>query len=211
MLVSTVSEPVTAKPAPAAASAALRRRFRGRRRSLTAKEQRRHATAVTRYFLASGLCLRGRTIGLYLANDGEVDLSALFTRLLRMRRRVALPVVHGNGSMSFRRCRANTPLVPNRYGIPQPTRLAPTISPLALDVLLLPLVAFDAAGTRLGMGAGYYDRYLGRVPVALRPLLVGVAHELQRSSDPLPRNRWDVPLDGVLTEGGWQPIHPTPA
>jgi len=190
----------------ARARTALRRRFRSRRRSLTAAEQASHAAAVARHFFTSGLALHGRTIGLYVANDGELDLSALFARLLRMRRRLALPVVHRDGRMSFRLCRATTPLLPNRYGIPEPARGAPRASRLALDMLLMPLVAFDAQGTRLGMGAGYYDRFLGPVPPAQRPLLVGVAHEVQRSHDPLPRDRWDVPLDGVLTEAGWQPL-----
>jgi 5-formyltetrahydrofolate cyclo-ligase len=209
MLVTNVSALVTDKRPSPPSRAALRRRFRGRRRSLTTSDQQRHAAAVARHFLVSGLCLRGRTVGLYLANDGEVDLAGLLSRLLRMRKRVALPVVHDDGRMSFRRCRATTTLLPNRYGIPEPGRTAPTVAPLALDVLLLPLVAFDAAGTRLGMGAGYYDRYLARLPGTLRPYLIGVAHEVQRSDDPLPRNRWDVPLDGVLTERGWQPIQPS--
>jgi 5-formyltetrahydrofolate cyclo-ligase len=75
-------------------------------------------------------------------------------------------------------------------------------------VLFMPLVAFDDSGSRLGMGAGYYDRYLGRLPGGLTPLLVGLAHEAQRSNTPLPGNPWDVPLDGVVTENGWQPFSP---
>jgi 5-formyltetrahydrofolate cyclo-ligase len=211
MLETDVSASASPNPSSARTRRTLRRRFRGKRRSLTAAEQASHATAVTRHFFNSGLILRCRTIGLYVANDGEVDLSGLFTRLLRMRKRVALPVVHGDGRMSFRRCRATTPLLPNRYGIPEPGPGAPAISPLTLDVLLLPLVAFDTYGTRLGMGAGYYDRCLGRFPPALRPLLVGVAHEVQRSGDRLPRDRWDVPLDGVVTETGWQQFRQSPA
>jgi 5-formyltetrahydrofolate cyclo-ligase len=211
MLDHDVSVPVNPSWPSARARQLLRRQFRGRRRSLTAREQASHAHAVTRHFFTSGLILRGHTIGLYLANDGEVDLARLFARLLKSRRQVALPVVHRDGQMALRRCRAETPLLPNRYGILEPGPGEPTISPLAIDVLLLPLVAFDAYGTRLGMGAGYYDRYLGRVPPALRPLLVGIAHETQRSSDPLPRNSWDVSLDGIITETGWQPIQPSSA
>lgn len=191
------------QPPPDGERRTLRRRFRTRRRALTTDQQASHAAAVTRHFFTSGLALRGRTVGLYFANDGEVNLTPLFARLLRMRKRVALPVVHADGRMTLRRCRAETPLRPNRYGIDEPAR-GPALTPLAIDVLLVPLVAFDRFGTRLGMGAGYYDRYLGQVAPALRPLLVGVAHELQRSRARLPRGHWDVPLDGVLTEAGWQ-------
>jgi 5-formyltetrahydrofolate cyclo-ligase len=80
------------------------------------------------------------------------------------------------------------------------------LNPLAVSLLFIPLVGFDSAGTRLGMGAGYYDRYIGRLPPASRPLLVGLAHEVQRSERPLTREPWDIPLDAVVTESGWQPF-----
>jgi 5-formyltetrahydrofolate cyclo-ligase len=182
----------------------LRRHFRRLRRSLDASTQSSHAAAVTRHYFTRGPALRASTIGLYFANDGEVDLTALLERLLRMRKRLALPVVRSHGIMTFHRYRAGTPLMPNRFGILEPGPRAPWLATIGIDLLLVPLVAFDESGTRLGMGAGYYDRCLGRVPAPLRPRLVGVAHEVQRSRTALPRNPWDVPLDGVLTEAGWQ-------
>lgn len=183
---------------------ALRRRFRQRRRLLSAAEQAEHAESVARLFFTSGLVRRGRTIGLYLANDadGELSTEPLLARLLRARKRVALPVVSRAGTMRFHRYRRGAPLVTNRYGIREPGPGAAPVSPLGLDLVLMPLVAFDDRGVRLGMGAGYYDRYLGRLPPALRPRLIGLAHEVQRSPEPLPRAQWDVPLDGVLTEAG---------
>ncbi len=105
--------------------------------------------------------------------------------------------------MSFYRYRRHTPLVANRFGIPEPAPGAPHVAPLSVDLLLMPLVAFDCFGVRLGMGVGYYDRYLGRLPATMRPRLIGLAHETQRSLDPLPFAEWDVPLDGVITEQGW--------
>jgi 5-formyltetrahydrofolate cyclo-ligase len=54
------------------------------------------------------------------------------------------------------------------------------------------------------MGAGYYDRYLARLPRRLRPRLIGIGHEIQRSPQPLAHESWDVPLDDVITERGWQ-------
>ncbi|MFU8814224.1 MAG: 5-formyltetrahydrofolate cyclo-ligase [Pseudomonadales bacterium] len=185
---------------------ALRRHFRRQRRALGRSAQACHAEAVSRHFFNHGLALRARVTGLYFANDGEVELAPLLARLLRMRKRIALPVVRRDGVMSMHRYRRGAPLVRNRFGIPEP-RDAPLLSPLGIDLLLVPLVAFDEFGNRLGMGAGYYDRYLGRVPPSLRPRLIGVAHEVQRSPTPLPRADWDIPLHGVLTERGWQPFH----
>lgn len=185
---------------------ALRQRFRRRRRLLSAVEQAGHAEAVARHFFASPLILRSRAIGLYLANDrdGELGTGPLIARLLAARKRLALPVVGRDGTMTFHRWRRGTRLAANRFGILEPAPGAPPVSPLALDLLLVPLVAFDDRGMRLGMGAGYYDRFLGRVPPALRPRLVGLAHEVQRSREPLPQAPWDVPLHGVLTERGWR-------
>ncbi len=146
-----------------------------------------------------------------MAKDGELDATPLLERLPGMRKRVALPVVSRNGVMSFYRYRPGAELLVNRLGILEPGAGAAFVHPLALDLLVMPLVAFDDRGMRLGMGAGYYDRYLARIPPRMRPLLVGLAHEVQRSPEPLPAATWDVPLDGVITEAGWQRFHSNPA
>ena len=88
---------------------------------------------------------------------------------------------------------------PNRFGIREPAEpvwCAPTL-------ILTPLVAFDDAGRRLGMGGGYYDRYLAARPGVKR---VGVAHECQRVAE-VPTTEGDVRLTAVVTESGWQTCH----
>lgn len=185
----------------------LRRRFRRLRRSLDARTQADHAGAAARHFFTSSLPWHTRTVGLYVANDGELDATPLLERLPGMRKRVALPVVNRGGGLTFYRYRPGAELIVNRYGILEPAPGADFVHPLALDLLLMPLVAFDDHGMRLGMGAGYYDRYLARIPPRMRPLLVGLAHEVQRCPEPLPAASWDVPLDGVITEAGWQRFH----
>ena len=67
----------------------------------------------------------------------------------------------------------------------------------ALDFLILPLLACDQLGTRMGMGAGFYDRTLATAPK--RPYRVGIAHDFQLLSEPLQRNAWDQPLDVLIT------------
>lgn len=190
----------------------LRRYFRGRRAGLSAAEQAEHARAATRHFFAGAATLSAHTIGAYLAYDGELDTTVLLERLLQSRRRrLALPVVGPAGRMDFYRLRRNTALLPNRFGIAEPAPGAAWVAPLSIDLLLVPLVAFDDFGVRLGMGAGYYDRFVGRLPRTLRPRLVGLAHDVQRSRDPLPFDTWDVPLDAVITESGWRHFDPAPA
>lgn len=184
----------------------LRRYFRDQRRRLPPAEQRSHAEAVTRHFFAHGLVTRGRTLALYFANeaDGELSTAPLLSRLMNTRKRLALPVVGRGGRMTLHRYGRGTPLAANRFGILEPAAGARCVAPLSVDLIMMPLVAFDDFGVRLGMGAGYYDRYLGAITASLRPRLIGLAHEAQRSLDPLPFAEWDVPLHGVITEAGWQ-------
>ena len=178
----------------------IRRRLRRQRTKLSPAVQHAHARAVSRHLIASGTLLAGRTFAIYSAADGELDTAPIIDHLLATGRVVALPVVNRAGAMDFYRLTATTPLLMNRFGIPEPDPLTATYVPrLALDIVFAPLVAFDNLGHRLGMGGGYYDRFLmfpGR-----KPLLVGLAHALQEV-DSLPRETWDVPLDAAVTEAG---------
>jgi len=131
-----------------------------------------------------------------------MDLAPLMQLLRGNARQVFLPVLHGSGLWFFP-YKDNTPLEPNRYGILEPRLSARARCPAReLDIVLMPLVAFDPSGNRLGMGGGYYDRtfaYLDARAIWKRPLLIGIAYEFQRVAS-LPSQTWDVPLDGVATE-----------
>ena len=142
--------------------------------------------------------LRGR-VAAYAATDGELNLWPFIAR----HPRIALPVVESARRMSFRRYRLGDPVRRNRFGIAEPAdgRGVPLIS---LSVVLMPLVAFSDEGRRIGMGGGFYDRYFA---AAQRPLMVGVAHELQRIQH-ISHRDWDVPLDAVVTERGWRHFTP---
>ena len=190
----------------------LRRRFRQRRRALSAHEQSVNADRVARAIAGSSTILSASNCGVYLAflHDGELDTLPLLSRLWSMSKTVACPVIGRGWDMDFYRVTPTTRLVHNRYGLLEPStrgfRSGRYLNPRSLSVLFMPLVAFDDSGARLGMGAGYYDRFLGKLQPTLRPLLVGLAHEVQRSDEMLPTNDWDVPLDAVVTEAGWQPF-----
>jgi 5-formyltetrahydrofolate cyclo-ligase len=134
---------------------------------------------------------------IYLPNDGELDPSPIAERLLGAGKTIALPVIGANRRLSFYRYGTQTHLVNNRYGIAEPAPLAAYKLPLtSLAVVFVPLVAFDDAGVRLGMGGGYYDATFASHHHAL---LVGLAHEQQRHTN-LPRRPWDVSLDLIITE-----------
>ena len=134
-------------------------------------------------------------VAAYYARDGEVALAPLIEMCWQRGIVVALPVLAGE-EMTFAGYGRDTALRNNRYGIPEPALAQPAPEP---TVVLAPLVAFDDTGNRLGMGGGYYDRYLAAHPTALR---VGVAHECQRT-DGLPTDSRDARLAAVVTERGW--------
>lgn len=85
-----------------------------------------------------------------------------------------------------------------RFGILQPPETAPPVDLGSVQVMLVPLVAFDEQGHRIGHGRGYYDRALARIPPEKRPRLIGLAYEFQRLEAWLP-DPWDIPLDLIVT------------
>ena len=187
---------------------AIRREMRRRRRSLSRRERQHRSRTLVRNLAGSSLFHRARHIALYLPNDGEVDLRPLMERIWSAGKRCYLPVLSPafHNRLWFTPYTSETPLVANCFGIPEPERHWRHVRPAwALDLVLTPLVAFDTAGNRLGMGGGYYDRslaFLHRRRCWTKPRLFGVAFDFQRA-DELPCESWDVPLEGVVTESGF--------
>ncbi|MBH0027835.1 5-formyltetrahydrofolate cyclo-ligase [Pseudoalteromonas sp. SWN29] len=142
-------------------------------------------------------------IAIYLSNDGELDTSLLIKELWSLNHAIYLPIIHpfNGANLLFQRYEKNSPMRANRYGILEPKLNCSQICPLpALDYLLMPLVAFDKQGNRLGMGGGFYDRTLARLHEQnwQKPQLIGLAHECQKV-ETLPIESWDVPLKTIIT------------
>jgi 5-formyltetrahydrofolate cyclo-ligase len=138
-------------------------------------------------------------IGMYLATDGEVDPSSAAEQLEARGWQVLLPVIGPARSMSFAPWSPGSPVVENRFGVAEPAHDdADLVAADALRVVVVPCVAVDRSGHRIGFGAGYYDRALADASATLR---VGVAFEVQ-VVDRIRPEPWDVPLDVVVTEAG---------
>lgn len=184
---------------------ALRSELRAARRALTPVQRRQYAEDCARRLIGHTAFRNARRIAAYLPADGELDTAPLIERAWAMGKQVYLPVLlpQGENRLWFARYEPDTPLRRNRFDIPEPDRAPHTrIAPLALDLVLTPLVGFDAQGHRLGMGGGFYDRsfaYLLRHRYWLRPRLVGLAYAFQRV-DRLPAQDWDVPLRAIATD-----------
>lgn len=180
----------------------IRRLMRQRRRELAAADVDLSAERLRRRLLALPRFRHSRNIAAYLAVEQEISLAPLIETAWSLRIPVYLPCLRGK-HMEFRRYLPDTPLRPNRFGIPEPEPTAGgDINRRFLDTVLAPLVAFDPRGGRLGTGGGYYDRtfaFLRHRHHWKRPLLLGVAYEFQQVPK-LPLADWDVPLDAVITD-----------
>jgi 5-formyltetrahydrofolate cyclo-ligase len=184
--------------------AQLRKVFRQQRRALTIHEQHLHAQK-----LAENLCrhpaFRNATrIAFYLPEDGEIDTTYLIERARRYKKQIYLPVVPPLGhSLFFAPYSADSTLQLNRFGIAEPVcQPRNWLRARQLNLILIPLVAFDTQGNRLGMGGGFYDRSLSFTRHRKQwhsPRLIGLAHEIQKI-DQLPCESWDVPLNMIATE-----------
>jgi 5-formyltetrahydrofolate cyclo-ligase len=112
---------------------------------------------------------------------------------------LALPAVTDATTIEFRELVRGADLVEGGFGTMAPPPDARIVDP---GLLLMPLAAFDAQGTRCGYGAGHYDRYISkRIAAGSRPMLVGLAFASQQV-DNLPAEAHDQPLDGIWTEDG---------
>ncbi|HXG28338.1 MAG TPA: 5-formyltetrahydrofolate cyclo-ligase [Nevskiales bacterium] len=193
---------------PSTQRAELRRQLREVRRRLTPAQRSAASLAATTHLLAHPWYRQARRIALYWPVGSEVDTTALMAAALRDRKRVFLPaIVCRGGGLLFVRLRPGIPLGRRRHGIPQPrpVRTADVLACRRLDLVVVPLLGFDDRGHRLGSGAGYYDRSFAFRPVlpGVRPRLVGLAFAAQQVPQVAAAD-WDVPLDAVVTENGWQ-------
>ncbi len=185
----------------------LRRQLRALRRGLSPAVRHQAALAVARRLESRPLVHAVRIAG-YWACDGELDPAPALERAWAEGGQVFLPVLAGEPprALQFASHRPGAPLRRNRFDIPEP-ELAPAewLQPADLDLVLVPLVAFDPTGTRLGMGGGFYDRSFAFLRDASerrrRPFLLGLGYDFQGVGE-LVRQPWDVPLDAVATEQG---------
>jgi 5-formyltetrahydrofolate cyclo-ligase len=143
--------------------------------------------------------IAGESVSGFLPYRSEIDLRPLLARLGREGMTTALPVVAAKGApLIFRAWKAGDALIQGHWGIEIPSEQAAEILP---DVLLAPMLAFDAAGYRLGYGGGFYDRTLEKLRKLKPVAAIGVAYSAQEIQE-VPRGEHDQPLDWIMTEKG---------
>ena len=134
-------------------------------------------------------------VAVYHASGGEIDSDDLVALLRARKVPLALPVTHENGPLSFRVYAEDTFLVPDAAGMLAPDENAPACRP---SVIILPLLAFDATGARLGRGGGHYDRTLAGLRKKCLLRAIGLAFD-EQMVEKCPVEPHDAPLDMVVT------------
>ena len=194
----------------AARKAALRAEMKKRLKSLSQEESRSESASIAGTLLGWSAFKSASNVGLYVSCPKlkEVQTDDLLEACLRENKAVFVPKVDGEGVMRMLKIERPSDLAPELpYGIPEPGELDTAGNPRAeateegLDVLVVPGVAFDDRGRRLGRGAGYYDRYLASYQARRRrPLVAAVCFSCQVVEE-VPCEAHDMRMDAVLTPG----------
>ena len=180
----------------------LRSSLREKRQELSPEQQKTAAASLFGILENQDFFRVAQRIAFYQAAGGEIDPRMLLDLALSEGKSCFLPIIQQDNPefVSFAPYDANTELVPNKWGIAEPST-SEIISPTNFDVVFVPLVGFSKDCFRLGMGKGFYDRTFS-FKIFNRPsspMLVGLAHESQLV-DSFPVESWDVRLDAVATE-----------
>jgi len=181
----------------------LRRSFAERRRSVSSEAAAAAGRAVATTLRERPEVRDAGRVGLYAALPDEVPTRPSFDRLLEGGLELALPRPVPGGGLEFRVVAGWEDLRPGRWGVLEPPPGARRCVFGPADVVLMPGVAFDREGHRLGRGGGHYDATFP--PGETSPLLVGVAWSFQLVRD-LPHGSHDRRVDAIVTEHGWEPL-----
>jgi len=172
----------------------LRTEFRILRNSLTEEEQKLASEKAAALLLSTRAFRRARNVAFYWPNDGELDTLPSILATLQCGKTAMLPVIAPvRGHRKLRFGNATKISGKNRFGIPEPR---PTHSIASIDLLIVPLVAYDTNHYRLGMGGGFYDSTLATV---FSKTTIGFAHKCQLHHKPIPHEAWDKPLTHIIS------------
>ena len=172
----------------------LRKYIRTEKRHFSQSELAEMSLSVINRLLAHPRLQVAKTVMLYYSLPDEVCTHSLIDRLVsRYGKSIILPVVIGEGLMELRRYTGPNDLKEGAYGIMEPVgELFTSID--SLDLIIVPGMAFDSTGNRLGKGKGYYDRFLHKAKNIYK---IGVCFDFQKT-DHVPADEHDVPMDEVL-------------
>ena len=174
----------------------LRQRMLALRKGHSSDDLARASVSIQRQLASQPIFVTAATVAFYMPVHGEVDTVWLMEKALAAGKRVVLPAVDG-GRLTFRQIAGLASLVPGSFGIPEPLPICPECQPADADILIVPGVAFDLAGRRIGYGKGYYDRALHQLEGSGR--LIALSFDFQLL-DEIVGEPHDVLMDLIITE-----------
>jgi len=173
----------------------IRKKLIAERLAVAPETARNFAVSIIPKLL--GLIPSGAVVAVYAPMRGEIDVMPALRELAARGHRVCLPVIKDGKTLEFREFSPDSTLIAGKFGALCPPENAEVLTP---DVLIVPLVGFDAAGNRLGYGGGYYDVTISALRAQNKLLkTIGVAYSFQRVEN-LPTEAHDEKLDVVVTE-----------
>jgi 5-formyltetrahydrofolate cyclo-ligase len=178
------------------AKAELRERLRALRRVMPEAACAARTAALCERLIALPEFERARTVVGYAAYRKEASVERALQAAEDAGKTVGLVRVEPENALGVHRHRRGDALIENAYGILEPAEDAPRLDLAGVDLILVPALAVDARGHRIGYGQGYYDRLLPRVPRAFK---VAIAYDFQLLAE-TPNTRTDVALDCVVTD-----------
>lgn len=194
-------------PSPTPTKSELRAAMRARRDAILPATAAAAADAAAAHALALPALQSTHCVSLYAAVRNELSTTPLARALAARGVTLVYPrVVRDERRLSFHSAGDPDELSPGTFGIPEPDALAPLVAPASLDAIVVPGLAFDARGNRLGWGHGYYDATLWAAKDAVR---LGFAFDLQLV-DIVPVEDGDAAMDCVITEAGARACHREP-
>lgn len=176
----------------------IRQQALGRRSRMTEAERARAAIKIKKTFLSSMTLRPGSIIAGYWPIKSEPDIRPVLKEMAKRGYRVALPVViEVKQPLSFRTWDQSTLMRDGRFNISEPD--PETSFPVVPDIILVPMLAFDLQGHRLGYGAGFYDRTLGYLKDINNPKAIGISYECQIFPS-VCHDKHDRPMNMIITE-----------
>lgn len=175
----------------------LRRNLLEKRRNLPQSLSREKSALILKVLLSEKAFSDASGVALYFPVNGEVDTREIFKKCVDLEKKVFFPKTLGS-DLVFLRTRNIEELTPGAFAIPEPPAEAERACGDELDLVLVPGVAFDFSGNRIGYGKGFYDRFLKDIP---RQIRFGLAYRFQ-VLESVPSDETDVKTGRIITEDG---------
>lgn len=181
--------------------ATLRKRILAQRAGMTSEEWRDKSDAIRRNILESSAYKEAKRIFVFVSMRGEVDTISLIEQAWRDGKQVCVPIAKKGEAMYFVLLENMAELARTSFGVLEPKKdRTQAVVPKGADMILVPGSVFDSSGNRYGYGGGFYDRYFETYPDSMK---IAIAFSFQLMAEPLAVDQYDVPMDWIVTENGW--------